>query len=252
MIVNYKETGWEIITQRAHGLVAAQVAIHWQIVDQPSRWTETLLVIGEHDDAEVELDGEDLITMTGGPINFQMKKFDREHCERMAMLSISKSRYIALLTSMHMVFLHQKEESENKEVREFLTVQREKQASWKKQLGIDDKEAKRIYSFLEWCDAFSLLICQRQLQPEKRAVEISTGPDGVIYHLTELEEGVLTVEPWPFDKENFDIFFESREISQLKFESSAEFRQAFVNAEVKENRFEIMRTKTKVSKPKKV
>lgn len=252
MIVNYKETGWEVITQRAHGIVAAQVAMHWKAKEHPKRWMETLLAIAEHDDAEVELDGENLLTETGGPLNFSMKHFDIMHCEQLAMLTITKSRYIALLVSMHMDFLYRKEENENNEVHKCLEQQRAWQAEWRKQLGIDKKEAERIYYLLEWCDAFSLLLCRQLLQPEKRGIEISTGPDGEIYQLFEAEEGVLTVDPWPFEPDSFTVSFESREINQLKFDNSAEFRNVFINAAVKDNVWEVVKRPGKLKKPSKV
>ena len=252
MIVNYKETGWEVITQRAHGIVAAQVAMHWKAQERPKRWLETLLAIAEHDDAEVELDGENLITKSGGPLNYSMKQFEIEHCRQLAMLTITKSRYIALLVSIHMDFLYRKEEKNNNEVHEFLEQQRALQAEWRNQLGIDKKEAERIYYLLEWCDAFSLLLCQQLLQPQKRGIEISTGPDGEIYQLFEVEEGVLTVEPWPFDADTFTVSFESREIQQLQFKDSAEFRDLFINAAVKENAWKIVKSAGEIKKPAKV
>jgi hypothetical protein len=252
MIVNYKETGWEVITQRAHGLVAAQLAMHWKEEERPHRWMETLLAVAEHDDAEVELDEDDLLTKTGGPVNFTMKLFELQHCERLAKLAITKSRYMALLVSMHMEFLYRKEEKENTEVQKFLAQQRALQADWRQQLGIDKKEADRIYYLLEWCDAFSLLICRRQMQPEKRGIEISTGPDGKIYQLFEIEEGSLTVDPWPFETNKFTISFDSREINQLKFESSAEFLNEFNKAPVTENVWEITSLEGQPKKPAKV
>jgi hypothetical protein len=251
MIVNYKETGWEVITQRAHGIVAAQVAMHWKVQDRPKRWMETLLAIAEHDDAEVELDGENLLTETGGPLNFSMKKFDPSHCERLSQLAVTKSRYISLLISMHMNFLYRKEENENNEVHQFLQRQRALQAEWRNQLGIDKKEADKIYYLLEWCDAFSLLLCQQLVQPEKRGIEISSGPNGEVYQLFEIEEGKLTVKPWPFETDAFTVCYESREINQLKFENSAEFRNAFVNADVKDNVWEVVKEGT-LKKPSKV
>ena len=252
MIVNYIETGWEVITQRAHGIAAVQVAMHWKASERPERWMETLLAIAEHDDAEVELDGENLLTETGGPLNFAMRRFEHEHSHRLSMFTITKSRYIALLVSIHMEFLYRKEEKDNVEVHTFLEKQRALQSNWREQWGIEKAEADRIYYLLEWCDAFSLLLCQRQLPPEKRGIEISTGPDGVVYLLYEIESNVLTVEPWPFEIDALTVSFESREIKQLKFESSAEFRDAFINAPVKDNVWRIVKKPGKVRKPSKV
>lgn len=252
MIVNYKETGWEVITQRAHGIVAAQVAMHWKAKERPKRWMETLLAIAEHDDAEVELSGENLLTATGGPLNFAMKHFDIQHCKQLAILTITKSRYIALLVSMHMDFLYRKEEQDNNEVHQFLEHQRSLQNEWRTQLGINKKESERIYYLLEWCDAFSLLICRQLLQPEQRGIEISTGPDGQVYHLFETGSSTLTVDPWPFEADTFTISYESRELNQLKFESSAEFRTAFIHAAIKENVWQVAKNKGGLKKPAKV
>jgi hypothetical protein len=252
MIVNYRETGWEVITQRAHGIVAAQAVMYWKAKERPKRWMETLLAIAEHDDAEVELDGETLLTETGGPLNFKMKRFDLQHCEKLCMLTLIKSRFIALLVSIHMEFLYRKEEQENKEVHKFLEQQRMHQTEWSRELGLDKKEVEKIYYLLEWADAFSLLLCQQQVQPEKRGIEISTGPDGVVYQLYQIGDGVLTVEPWPFEPHTFSVNYESRDIKQLKFESSAEFRKAFLEASVKENVWEITKKTGRVKKPAKV
>jgi hypothetical protein len=244
MIVNYNENGWEVITQRAHGLLAAQLALHWKAAQRPQRWMETLLAIAEHDDAEVELDGENLLTEKGGPLNFDMKTFDLKHCEELSRLTLTKSRYIALLTSMHIDFLYRKEEKENSEAATFLAEQRKLQTVWRKELALSREDAEKIYAFMEWCDACSLLICQRQMPPEQRAVEISHGPDKVKHRLYQLDEEQLTLDPWPFEEASFNVQYESRTISQLQFGTSAEFRQAFLEAPVKETTWQVVKRKT--------
>jgi hypothetical protein len=244
MIVNYNEGGWEIITQRAHGILAAQLALHWKAAQRPARWLETLLAIAEHDDAEVELDGENLLTEKGGPLNFDMKVFDLAHCEKLSRLTLTKSRYIALLTSMHTEFLYRKDEKKNSEAKTFLAEQRKLQTAWRKELGMSKMEAEKIYAFMEWCDACSLLICQGQMQPEQRAVEISHGPDKVKYQLYQLDENQLTLHPWPFEVASFTVQYECRTISQLQFTTSADFRKAFLAAPVKDTTWQVVKKKT--------
>jgi hypothetical protein len=251
MIVNYTQEGWEIITQRAHGLLAAQLGMHWKFKERPQRWMETLLAIAEHDDAEVELEGENILTRQGGPLNFAMKSFDLQHCERLSTFSVSKSRYIALLTSMHMEFLHKKEENTNEQAKKFLEHQRKLQEKWRTDLRLEKETIEKIYSFLEWCDAFSLLICQKQLQPEHRSIEISQGPDDDKYQLYQVDNKRLTISPWPFELPAFKVNFESRLIAQLQFKDSAAFREAFRKAEVTETVWELVRTNLPVE-PKKV
>lgn len=251
MIVNYKQEGWEIITQRTHGLLAAQLGMFWKFKDVPRRWFETLVAIAEHDDAEIELDGENLLTEQGGPLNFSMKKFELEHCEKLSMFCITKSRYIALLASIHMEFLHKREAETNEQAKKFLEGQRVLQEKWLNDLGLNREEVYKTYSFLEWCDAFSLLLCQQQIQPEQRSIEISEGPDEQVYELYQVEPGKLTLTPWPYERSSFKVYYESRLIRQLQFQSSAEFREAFYKAEVTETVWEIAEG-TKPSKKRKV
>jgi hypothetical protein len=252
MIVTYQETGWEVITQRAHGLVAAQLAFQWKNKDRPERWVETLLAIAEHDDAENELDGENLLTPTGGPLNYSMKKFELAHSKKLASLTLVKSRYIALLTSLHMEFLYGEEKSGNDEAKAFLKEQSNLQNKWLKELNIKKEEALRVYDLLEWCDALSLLICKGELQPEERLTEISSGPDKETYYLKQVDEHTLTVDPWPFESANFWVNYDYREIPQIQFGSSEEFRAAFLAAEIKEKRWLLKKQHTPNSKKKKL
>lgn len=250
MIVVYKEEGWQVITQRAHGLLAAQLAMQWRAKDRPERWTETVLAIAEHDDAEVELDGENLLTSTGGPLNFDMKVFEAEHCRRLAALSQTKSRYIALLASLHMEFLYRKDAGEMPEAEVFLKEQKALRSVWQKELGLTEEEIQRCYNLLEWADACSLLLCQSALQPERRKLEISTGPDGEMYHLAQVDDKTLTIEPWPFEAKTFSVNFERRLINQLQFSSSAAFRKAFLATPVQEIRWTFTKQKLTAKKQK--
>lgn len=250
MIVTYKEDGWQVVTQRSHGILAAQLGANWRVKDRPERWTETVLAIAEHDDAEVELDGENLLTPTGGPLNFDMKVFDMAHYEKLSMLTLTKNRYIALLTSLHIEFLNSKAADDNKECKKFLKEQAAQRVKWRKALHISEAESLRIYDLLEWCDAFSLLLCQWHLPPEERKLEISNGPDKKMYYLVQIDEDTITVEPWPFEIKNFTVSFEYRVVKQLQFASSAEFRKAFLKAPVKEKSWHVSQkaTRKKISK----
>jgi hypothetical protein len=175
-----------------------------------------------------------------------MKTFDLGHCENLSRLTITKSRYMALLTSMHMEFLYRKDEEGNNAAKTFLAAQRKLQARWLKEIGMSKEEAEKIYALMEWCDACSLLICQKQLPPEQRAVEISHGPDKVKYRLYQLTEDQLTLEPWPFEVASFTVQYESRTINRLQFKTSEEFRQAFLEAPVRDTVWQVVKRKTPV------
>lgn len=132
MIVNFSELGSEIIKQRAHGLLAAQIVMEWRKKDLPDCWPETVLATAEHDDAQVELEADDLLRPQGGPVNFRMKLFEADHCLHLLNLAQSKSRYIGLLISLHMVFLHHIEAESNPEAKLFLDQQIKLQSQWGK------------------------------------------------------------------------------------------------------------------------
>ena len=241
MIVNYTKKGWQVVTQRAHGILAAQLAAEWKISKRPGRWMETLLAIAEHDDAEEELDGQNLLTRTGGPVNFNMKEFDQAYYEKLSLLTITKNRYIALLISLHIEFLCRKEAETNTKAKIFLKEQGILRQKWMHELKLKEKEVLRIYDLLEWCDACSLLLCQDLVQPEKRKLEISTGPNKKTYFVLQAGDQKLTVTPWPFETSKFIVHFEWRLMDQLQFTSSAEFRKEFLKAEVTETTWEVVR-----------
>lgn len=234
MIVTYTDKGWEIITQRTHGLLAAQLASHWRTKDRSRRWLETVLAIAEHDDAQIELERDDLLTELGGPFNFDMRKFDLEHCRRTYEFSISKSRYIALLNLMHLQFVYGKEAKNNIGATKLMTRVSKTIKQLRGELEISAKDARKDYDLLEWCDALSLLICQYEVQPEARSIEISEGPDHKPYRLIQFNPDKLTVEPWPFEIDSFEIYYESRTIPQLRFKDSSDFKKQFTNADVTE------------------
>ena len=219
MIVNYTAAGWQIITQRAHGLLAAQLCAYWKKDDQPARWVETLIATAEHDDVNNELENKDLINENGGPINFKDTDFDQEKCDKQLAMAETKSAYIALLVSRHTQFLHGAEPR----AKEYIADLKKREKIWMKVAGISEEELCRGYELLEFCDAFSLLICQGLVQPEQRSIEISNGPDGTPYKM-HAEKDKLIVEPWPFEVPSFKVSYELRTLAQLSFKTSEELR----------------------------
>ena len=240
MIVNYTKEGWQVVTQRMHGILAAQLGYNWKVSERPERWVETILAIAEHDDAEVELGGQNLLTPNGGPLNFDMGVFELGHIEKLSLLTRSKNRYIALLTSLHMEFLYRDMAAKNAQAKAFLKEQSALRKKWMPELNLTEKEALRIYDLMEWCDACSLLLCQNLLQPENRKLEISTGPDKKRYFIIQTGDETITINPWPFETNEFKINFEWRMIEKLQFESSDEFRTEFLKADVKETCWEVV------------
>ncbi|WP_138484550.1 DUF3891 family protein [Dyadobacter bucti] len=223
MIVNYTENGWSIITQQSHGLLAAQICGRWKKDRQPQRWIETLIATAEHDDGKDELARPELIHKNGGPKNFKMEPFDKGYCEQLLNKAMAKGRYIGILVSMHIRFLY----GADPHAKAYCSSLAKQEQSWIKQANTTTGQVKASYELLEFCDAFSLLICQQLAQPEGRSMEISNGPDGTAYQLSMSDDGHLIVSPWPFEEKSFAVNYESRTIPELTFKSSDAFRRKF-------------------------
>jgi hypothetical protein len=219
MITKYTEEGWQIITQRAHGLVAGEICARWKLTDQPGRWMETLIATVEHDDVHNEFEGIPLIDKNGAPINFKETCFDLEASTRLINMALTKSRYIALLINRHLRFIYEQDPL----AKEFISLLKKQERNWLKEGNIKVEEVDMAYELLEFCDAFSLLLCQSLIPPEGRRIEISCGPDGTPYTLFKNEQSIK-VEPWPFNVDSFEISFETRTIKQLQFENDEQFR----------------------------
>jgi hypothetical protein len=225
MIVNYINGTWEIIAQRNHALLAAQICANWKTAKQLPRWTEILVAVAEHDDVFNELESGPLVNGNGGPVNFKDNVFNPKASRKLLDMAASKGSFIALLTGRHVDFTHGKEPS----AKTFIQKLRKDQAALLKISGATNTEVDRAYELLEFCDAFSLLLCQGEIQPERRSVEISSGPDRTAYSL-HAEHDRLVVCPWPFEAHSFEVTLEVRTLSQLIFSSNQQFRKLFKKA----------------------
>ncbi|MBD1881141.1 DUF3891 family protein [Coleofasciculus sp. FACHB-T130] len=232
MIANLVENGWEVIYHRAHALLAAQIAGHWHQKDRPERLIETVAAISHHDDLEREWEGNHL-TEAGAPLDFTLdKKTDLKKLATLTQNSRYRGRWVALLISMHTSFLNEGKRGESPELDKFLDEQKEHQKLWIKGLKITQKEADKAYAFMQWCDRFSLILCNHELPAGERALEISKGPDGKRYDVVQRSDGNLTVQPWPFAEEKFTVNVEACYLKQVKFDSNAELTQALQEAPI--------------------
>lgn len=236
MIVNYTETAWNIITQRSHGLLAAQICAHWRKDNQPERWVDTLIATAEHDDVYNEFDNQELIGDNGGPVNFKTKSFEKEYAQRLVAMAETKSAYVALLVARHIRFVY----GTDPKAKAFIKANGSLETKWLKVAESSKAEVDRGYELLEFCDAFSLLICQGLVQPEGRKVEISSGPDGQAYEMY-AEGGGIAVHPWPFEVDAFQVTYESRTLPELKFRDSEHFRKEMEKAAATTHHLKISR-----------
>lgn len=230
MIVTSHQKGWKIINQRSHGLLAAMLAYQYDI-DLPNEIiVPTLIAIAEHDDGVAETIQNKNLTEAGAPRHFMVQddsmKTDLMRQYNVMEIATSKSQLNALLTSLHINFVSGgSNKGEDKELTNFLKEQEKIRKDILKHLNIDKKYADRLYRFVEWCDAFSLLICMDKIQAEGRKMEISQSPDGDMTQTFYKAEKEITVTPWVFKNDTFKVFYEYKIIEQLKFNTIIEFNE---------------------------
>lgn len=233
MIVKSIPSGWEVIYQRAHGLLAAKLAFYWKVAERPPHFVETLLAIAEHDDGIPESRTPENLTKAGAPKDFQLLGHSAEQYRNVMEIAGSKSRWNALMTSMHTTFLYEDQKYEDADIEKFVKEQHKFQRELLKEFKMGREEAEKHYRFVEWCDALSLLLCMDQIQPEQRRMDISVGPDGTMYQIWQDEKQNLRVEPWPFEPDSFEVIVDYRELNQLQFKNAQELDKHLKKAKVK-------------------
>ena len=233
MIVTQTDRGWQVINQQAHGLLAVQAALHWRADKRPKQWVETLIALTEHDDGQEPWEGRNHLTKAGAPLHFQITEYSVEQCRNLIQISLDKSRWNALLVSMHTTFLYESKRGTDKALDAFLDQQRDNQTKWRRQYGATKAEAQYAYDFLQWFDALSLILCLDQLPINERRLEVSQGPDGVPYYVNQRNaDGSLYVDPWPFDASAFSVHVEAAHVEQLVFSDDEELYNAIQDAPI--------------------
>src|SRR5690606_11731620 len=103
---------------------------------------------------------------------FSQKEFSLQQAQNVVQVAQYKSRYVALLISMHVSYLYENMRGESKELDQLLDQQQKNQQQWRKSLKINKQEAEAAYRLLHWCDRCSLILCRRQLPEDERQREI--------------------------------------------------------------------------------
>ncbi len=106
MLVTQTADGWEIIYHRTHALLAAQLAGGFAVRGDPLRIAEIIVAIGQHDDLAREWEGE-LLTPAGAPLDFTLSSSDPSDVAPWQALiegARYRSRWVALLTAIHVAF----------------------------------------------------------------------------------------------------------------------------------------------------
>lgn len=218
MIVNHTNEGWEIIYQKAHGLLAASIAQFWKKSERPQSWLETLVAICEHDDNQQNWHDKHHLTSSGTPQDFSLQAPDLEQASRILQAAKVKSRWIALLISSHINYLYHDKTDNNKPLEDLLKEQELFRHQTLKSLKIRKHALDQAYRLMNWCDTTSLILCKNLLPPDERELEVAPGPKVSQYYMFQRKgTGSIAVNPWPFEVKEFTVQVESRLINQIAF-----------------------------------
>jgi hypothetical protein len=235
MIVNPTPTGWQIIYQQAHALIAMQLAWAWPPFLPLDRWVGLLAATAQHDDEQAPWHGRGGhhgLTPAGAPANFTQVSFSLEQATGVLHAARFQGRWRSLLTSLHLSTLYEPLRDSQPATTTFLDELRANQARWTKELRLTKTQVRQAYDLLHWCDRLSLILCRNELPEMGRAVEIYPDPLGTGHrapHLVRQPAGpgtAVVIAPWPFTTKELVVSVESQELHQLKFHDDAELSAA--------------------------
>ena len=243
MICNRTETGWEIVYQRAHALLAAHLVLHWKASERPERWMATLSAVAQHDNGWQEWEPGERLTPVGTPRNFTETppKDLVAQSERALLRAWHQSLWEGLLVSRHLSRLYEPLREASGELATFLDGLPGQRQRWRRTLGVKKGEVDAAYALLRWADTFSLALCQHKLPEDERALEIGQGPDGTRYDVARRADGSLRVEPWPYEVDAFGVELDRYRLGQLTFADDDALAQALHGATAEPLRWTLRR-----------
>lgn len=237
MIVKHHEKGWEIISHYTHGLLSGKVASQLKKELMPEHWVDVITGIVEHDDHLLDFEERDYLTGVGTPLDFTMEGGTDaealEHARRVFSNAMQKSQLIALIVGRHLNFLYKALAKDYGPMKEFLDDIRKLQKVQRKLYGMNKEGENALYDILLFCDRCSLILCQDEIPEVGRKLEINRTIGNETYYIHKDQANILKIEPWPFEQKTFNLDFEYRVLTKVKFKSNSELKQALKKAPVK-------------------
>ncbi len=229
MICQRLEQGWEVITQRNHALLSAEMLADWKFEKRPQPWAQLLNACAQHDHGWMEEHLDPLLDEAGRPLDFLSLPFEvtLEIAKRNLRNAEAQSRWCAILVSRHIEYLFRgKDDEQANEALAEIVSQRD---AWMADLHLHPSRMEELYELLCWADTFSLLVC---CPPSDFTRSLEMKAQGVSYQARPEQDGAWTLAPWPYRREALEFTYETRFLSRERFLDLEEFRQALRAAPV--------------------
>jgi hypothetical protein len=229
MIVRKTHQGLHVIFQASHGLLAGKIAEQLMIKYRPPLWLETLVAVVEHDDHQLDFKEKNYLSELGIPMDFtedpESPANSIKRARRVFEHAKSKSLWTALLVSFHLDFLYDSLREKSAKAKEFLDEQMSFRKKTVSHYGIDKDKAASHYALLRFCDRCSLILCKNEVPDSERKLEINTSLDGKPHFISCKKNGNLTVTPWCFEADSFEISIEETILEQTKYKNQQELKE---------------------------
>lgn len=233
MICNEIDGGWEIIFQRAHALLAADLLAPLREDLRPAPWPRVLQATAQHDHGWQEWEPGGRLAEDGTPRHFTAAALDDVAAQSHSAVQCAwhQNRWIALLVARHLDHLHAHRRGQSEALDAFLDEEAQWRRTWRAALGVSREEEDRAYAPLRWADAFSLALCCRQLGGG--SADLSPGPTGEeSSRAARAKEGAVTVRPWPYAQARVTVTVDAYRLARRAFESHDALIAALAEAEV--------------------
>ena len=236
MLINFIDKGLEVITHPAHGLLSGKIAEQVHSSFRLVNWLETITAIIEHDDEQLSPKQKNCISKIGKPLDFLNNTLPPEkslqHAKAVFDKVLLKSSWSAMLLSHHLQFLYEDAAKDLDEFKEFLKGMKHFRKVTCALHQVDTKEVERLYQIMIFSDRLSLILCQNEIPLLGRELEINKSIAGKTYFIKELEDGSITVRPWVFERDSFEISVDARLLKEIKFKNEKDFTEALARAAI--------------------
>jgi hypothetical protein len=253
MIIREKDDHFIMITQHEHANISRKFADHWKsnFLLRSKLREEADWAIRQHDRAWIPLDqSPEWNEEKQRPYSFVDYPLEKklEAYQRGIQEVASQSLYAGMLCSMHYASFFS-EDSDDKQIRTFLSEERERQQQLFEMMEMDIPQDIYDLHFrrLQFCDDLSLYVCMQETGTSKEE-EVSWfkngfrqpfdfAPAGMIAHWEDQEK--VSVEPFPFEK-SFSIELPYRAVSKKSIADKS-LSKAFNEADLHSQRITIIR-----------
>ena len=223
MIVRPHPAGWRITLHAAHGLLAA--ALYTQLEERlpVALRLPTLLAVAQHDDHQLDFTEGDYLTAGGAPKDFTQLAMDDAQrslqASRLLQEAYRKHAWTYLLIGKHYTFLY-REQAVDKRLRELLLQIEDRSKQLLQERSWKARELERTYQRMRFCDRLSLILCGEEVPAMGRELEINDALGKPHYVKQFAETDSLSVRPWPFAGDSFEVRGESFVLPELVYDDS--------------------------------